>query len=140
MKTRKTSTMKISTMVFQRTRHRHMLLILLGSLLVLVTAQNSWAFNKAQPLENHPVMDLRHCEQLYARATELEARSQNRESSIYSAQNNNVASVVSTVFTPALYFLGFSKIKQFTSRHQAMESLHELDAVRNRMAALRCFQ
>ena len=110
------------------------------ALFVCALSHNATALNQEPISEHHPVMDLRHCEQLYQRATELEARAQNRESPLYSERNNNVASVVSTVFTPALYFLGYSKIKQFNSRREAMASLNELDTIRNRMAALRCFE
>lgn len=82
----------------------------------------------------------RTCEQLYLAAGKLERKALNYESDVFNQRNNTVASIVSTVFTPALYFLGYSNLMNFKSDREAYQSNQELNQVRVRMAEMRCFQ
>ncbi|MDX1519519.1 MAG: hypothetical protein R3318_05305 [Gammaproteobacteria bacterium] len=82
----------------------------------------------------------RTCEQLYLAAGKLENKALNYESDVYNQRNNTVAGIVSTVFTPALYFLGYSSLMSFKSDREAYHSNLELNKIRFRMAEMRCFQ
>jgi len=82
----------------------------------------------------------RTCEQLYLAAGKLESKALNYESDVFNQRNNTLASIVSTVFTPALYFLGYSNLMNFKSDREAYRSNQELNKVRFRMAEMRCFQ
>ncbi len=115
---------------------RRGIFILLTTLLFTTGSQ---AISLRQEKTNPALYENRSCEQLYHLATQLESHSLNYESSIYNQNNNNIASIVSTVFTPALYFLGYSNYMSFKSGINAYESNKELDKVRHRMAEMRCF-
>lgn len=97
------------------------------------------AISLKQEKKSPSLYENRTCEQLYQAATELESYSLNYKSDIYNQNNNNIASIVSTVFTPALYFLGYSNYMSFKSGVKAYESNQQLDKVRQRMAEMRCF-
>ena len=109
--------------------------------LVLLPVAPLAAFS-LEPAENPPqgLYENRSCQELYHAASELEVKALNFESDIYNEQNNTLASIVSTVFTPALYFVGYSKYMSFQSDRASYQSAMALDKVRYRMAEMRCFQ
>ena len=109
-------------------------------LILLVTTTPAWPISVLQGQQPESIYENRSCEQLYLAAGKLENKALNYESDVFNQRNNTVASVVGTVFTPALYFLGYSSYMNFRSEREAHQSNHELDKIRYRMAELRCFQ
>jgi RsiW-degrading membrane proteinase PrsW (M82 family) len=81
--------------------------------------------------------DSRSCNDLYMEAVSLE-----KESFSYAAGNSNrtkVASIVSTVFTPALYYLGYSAYQDYKSEADAKSTFAKIEEIRYLMAEKRCF-
>jgi RsiW-degrading membrane proteinase PrsW (M82 family) len=81
--------------------------------------------------------DSRSCNDLYMEAVALE-----KESFSYAAGNGNrtkVASIVSTVFTPALYYLGYSAYQDYKTEADSKSTFAKIEEIRFRMAEKRCF-
>ncbi len=107
-------------------------------ILLIVSAQSS-ALNIVQfnQTVEENLYDSRSCNDLYMQTLTLE-----KESFSYAAGNGNktqVASIVSTVFTPALYFLGYSAYQDYKTELNAKSAFAEIEDVRFRMAEKRCF-
>ncbi len=98
------------------------------------------AISQLQGQRAQSLYENRTCEQLYLAAGKLERKALNYESDVFNQRNNTVASIVSTVFAPALYFLGYSNLMNFKAEREAHHSNEELDKIRLRMAEMRCFQ
>lgn len=105
---------------------------------LLLSAQSS-ALNLVEI--NKPIKqglyDNRSCNDLYMEALALE-----KESFSYAAGNGNktqVASVVSTIFTPALYYLGYSAYQDYKNEIDSRSTFVEIEEIRFRMAEKRCF-
>ena len=81
----------------------------------------------------------RTCAELYYAVSELEKRTLNYESALYNSRNNSLASVASTVFSPAIIFVGVSNAMQFKSELDSERQLQELNFLRQRMAEMNCF-
>ena len=82
--------------------------------------------------------DSRSCNDLYMQASALE-----KESFSYAADNSSktqVASLVSTVFTPALYYLGYSAFQDYKDDIRSKSTFSEIEQIRFRMAEKRCFE
>ncbi len=81
--------------------------------------------------------DSRSCNDLYVQASALE-----KESFSYAADRGSktqVASIVSTVFTPALYYLGYSAFQDYKDDIRSKSTFSEIEQIRFRMAEKRCF-
>ncbi len=98
------------------------------------------ALSELQAARPQSLYENRTCQQLYLAAAQLENKALNYKSDLFNQENNTVASIVSTVFTPALYFLGYSNLMSFKSKREAHHSNMELNKIRYRMAEKRCFQ
>ena len=61
------------------------------------------ALSKKLEQEFESLYEDRSCGELYYQVSELEYRALNYESALYNDRNNNIAAVVSTVFTPAVF-------------------------------------
>jgi hypothetical protein len=111
----------------------------LGFISCLIFSSHSIALSLTeinQPLDDG-LYDSRSCNDLYLEATALE-----KESFIYKNGNQatmTVASIASTVFTPALYFVGYNAFKNFKSEKQSQTALSKIEEVRYRLAEKRCF-
>lgn len=107
--------------------------------LLLVSAQSS-ALNLVEM--NKPVgeslYDSRSCNDLYMQASALE-----KESFSYAANKGSktqLASIVSTVFAPAVYYLGYSAYQDYKNENNAESSFAQIEEIRFRMAEKRCFE
>lgn len=107
---------------------------------LLITSHQSLAISELQGARPNSFYENRTCEQLYLAAGRLENKALNYESEVFNDGNNAIASIVSTVFTPALYFLGYSNLMSFKSERESYQSNEELNKIRLRMAEMRCFQ
>lgn len=109
------------------------------TLLMILTVPATQAFSGQSTQIPKGLYENRTCEQLYQAASQMESNALNYESDIYNDRNNQVASIVSTVFTPALFFLGFSNYMSFKSEHEAYQANQKLTDIRQRLAEMRCF-
>lgn len=107
---------------------------------MMLTSAVAWPISTLQGQRPASIYENRTCEQLYLAAGRLENKALNYESDIFNQRNNTIASVVSTVFAPAMYFLGYSGLMSFKAEREAYQSNQELDRIRIRMAEMRCFQ
>lgn len=106
---------------------------------LLLVASQSAALNSTVMNNNldSKMHDNRSCNELYMQASILE-----KESFSYSVDSNNttqVASIVSTVFTPAFYYLGYSAVQDFHKEVRSQAVFDEMETIRYRMAEKRCF-
>jgi len=106
--------------------------------LLLISAPCS-ALNLAEI--NHPIeqglYDSRSCNDLYMQALNLE-----KESHLYKTDRNNttqVASLISTVFAPAIYYLGYSAYQDYKQEKLTQTAFVEIEDIRLRLAEKRCF-
>ncbi len=112
--------------------------IITFTLFVLASAQ-SLALNLAEihkPADSS-LYDSRSCNDLYMEAMALE-----KENYSYERGNGNktqVASVVSTIFAPAVYYLGYSAIQDYKNKANSKSSFVKIEDIRLRMAEKRCF-
>lgn len=88
---------------------------------------------------NYSAYENRSCEELYRDISALEHNTLNYDSPLYNRRNNDMATVASTVFTPAVFFVGFSNAMNFKSEYEASKNNQELNYLRNRMGEMRCF-
>lgn len=105
--------------------------------LLLVSAQST-ALNLTeinQPIEQG-LYDSRSCNDLYMQATAFE-----KEAFGYKSGSNKtqVASMVSAVFAPAIYYLGFSVFQDYKNGIRSKTAFTEVEAIRSRMSEKRCF-
>lgn len=111
----------------------------IGFLSLLLVSGQSSALNLTeinQPIEQG-LYDSRSCNELYMQALVLE-----KESFIYktgSNKNIKVASLASTIFAPAIYYLGFSAFQNYKNNTHSKTAFAEIEQVRFRMAEKRCF-
>ena len=108
-------------------------------LLSLVMTGNSAAISIKEDSVHMELYENRSCEELYKEISELEFQSLNFESSLYNSRNNGIATVASTVFTPAVFFVGFSNAMTFKSEIESEKTSIRLNYLRNRMGEMRCF-
>ncbi len=106
---------------------------------LIVSAQSS-ALNLVQMHKpaQESLYDSRSCNDLYMQASGLE-----KESFSYAADNGNktqVASIVGTIFTPALYYLGYSAYQDYKNGINSKTTFSEIEEIRLRMAEKRCFE
>lgn len=107
--------------------------------LFLLTSIQSSALNLVEMKKpvGGGLYDSRSCNDLYMQALTLE-----KESFSYAADRGNktqVASIVSTVFTPAIYFLGYSAFQDYKDSARSKTTFTEIEDIRLRMAEKRCF-
>ncbi len=112
---------------------------LLSIFLTYLPVSAVFAISLKQTPESQNLYENRNCQDLYREITELEIATLKFESSIYNTRNADVASVVSTMFSPAVFFVGYTKMMTFKTEIEASESSKELHLLRQRMAELRCF-
>ena len=82
--------------------------------------------------------DARSCNDLYMEVSALEKKNLS-----YMQDNGNktlIASVASTVFTPALYLVGYSAVKDYKTDQVAKSNFEKIEEIRLRMAQKRCFE
>jgi len=106
--------------------------------LLLISTQST-ALNLVeinQPIKQG-LYDSRSCNDLYMQASALEKESFAHKTGI--GTRTQVASIVSTVFAPALYYLGFSAYQDYKSGINAKTAFVEIEEIRFRMAEKRCF-
>ncbi len=106
--------------------------------LLLLNSNISWAISVKAELDTS-IYDHQSCEELYYQVSELEIHTLNYESPIYNSRNNTIASVTSTVFTPAVFFVGFSHAMTFKSEIEASKVNQELTYLRRRLGEMQCF-
>jgi len=109
------------------------------SLFFLVFSLDTFALNlvEMQKPVGGGLYDNRSCNDLYMQALTLE-----KESFSYAADRGDktqVASIVSTVFTPAIYFLGYSAFQDYKQKARSESTFIEIEDIRLRMAEKRCF-
>lgn len=98
------------------------------------SALNLVEFNRAAE-EN--LYDSRSCNDLYMQATSLEKEF--FANGPGPSGRTQVASLVSTVFTPALYYLGFSAYQDYQADMNSKSTFAKIEEIRFRMAQKRCF-
>lgn len=82
--------------------------------------------------------DGRSCNDLYMETSALE-----KKSFSYEADKGNktlIASVASTVFTPALYFVGYNAVQDYKEGIESKSTFEQIEEIRVRMAEKRCFE
>jgi RsiW-degrading membrane proteinase PrsW (M82 family) len=109
------------------------------SLIIIVFSAQSWALNLVDLNREtgERLYDSRSCNDLYMEAMALEKQSFSYQAG--SGNKTQVASVVSTVFTPALYFLGYSVYQEYKTEIKSKSTFAEIEDIRFRMAEKRCF-
>ena len=73
-------------------------------------------------------------------AASLEKATYLNKTDIYSSKGTRVASYVLTIFTPAIYYLGYSTFQEYQAQLQADTAFIEIEQIRFRMAEKRCFE
>lgn len=108
------------------------------SLSVFISTQ-AQALNLIQTKESvgEELYDTRSCNDLYMEASALEKQSFSYEAG--KGERTQIASVVSTVFAPALYLAGYSVFQDFKTGIDAKSTFAKIEEVRYRMAEKRCF-
>lgn len=106
--------------------------------LLIIYSNSSSAISVKTELDTS-IYEHQSCEEMYYQVSELEIHTLNFESPIYNSRNNTIASVTSTVFTPAVFFVGFSHAMTFKSEIDASKISQELNYLRRRMGEMRCF-
>jgi hypothetical protein len=105
---------------------------------LLVFSSQSWALKLVDlnRSSGEKLYDSRSCNDLYMEATALE-----KENFAYAAGSNRtmVASVVSTVFAPAVYYLGYSAYQDYKKEIDSESTFAKIEHVRFLMAEKRCF-
>jgi hypothetical protein len=92
-----------------------------------------------QPLEGG-LYDNRSCNDLYMQASALEQDTFINKTNIYNDKRTRVASYALTVFTPAVYYLGFNAFQNYKAQVRSELAMSEIDDIRSRMAEKRCFE
>ncbi len=106
---------------------------------VLLVSAQSTALNLVemnQQIEKD-LYDSRSCNDLYMQATTLE-----KNLFAYEANHGSktqLASVVTTLFAPAVYYLGYSAFYDYKNSMSAKAVFTEIEDIRFRMAEKRCF-
>ena len=108
------------------------------TLILMLYSTSSWSISVKAELDTS-IYENRSCEELYQEISDLEINTLNFESPIYNSRNNTIASVTSTVFTPAVFFVGFSNAMTFKSEIEASKNNQELNYLRRRMGEMKCF-
>jgi hypothetical protein len=80
--------------------------------------------------------DSRSCNDLYMQASALEKESFNNSSF---GKRTQVASFVSAVFAPAIYYLGYSAFQDYNNGIRSKAAFDQVEDIRLRMAEKRCF-
>lgn len=109
---------------------------------ILVFSTNSAALNLAgtnQTITNG-LYDNRSCNDLYMQASALEKDTFINKTNFYSDNKTRVASIALTVFSPAVYYFGFSAFQNYKAQTRSQTALSEIEAIRFRMAEKRCFE
>ncbi len=98
------------------------------------------ALNLVQTKESvgEKLYDSRSCTDLYMEASALEKQSFSYETN--KGERTQIASAVITVFTPALYLLGYSAFQDYKTAVGAESTFAKIEEVRYRMAEKRCFE
>lgn len=109
------------------------------SVCIFASAQ-ALALNLVQTRESieDKLYDTRSCNELYMKASALEKQSFSYETN--TGERTQIASAVSTVFTPALYLLGYSAFQDYKKGVEAKSTFAKIEEVRYRMAEKRCFE
>ena len=113
--------------------------IVVLSLSVLVSTQALALnlFQKKEPVAEQPY-GTRSCNELYIEVSALEKQSFSYETD--KGERTQMASAVSTIFTPALYLVGYSAIQDYRTGVQAKSTFAKIEEVRYQMAEKRCFE
>ena len=110
--------------------------------LILLFSTPSTALNLAgvdQPLEDG-LYDNRSCNDLYMQASALEQDTYIYKASIYNDKRTRAAGYVMTVFTPAIYYLGFNAYQNYKAQIRSEIAFSKIEEIRFRMAEKRCFE
>ncbi|NOG60774.1 MAG: hypothetical protein HND53_09765 [Proteobacteria bacterium] len=108
-------------------------------LFFLICSTQSFALNLVEfkkPVGEN-LYDSRSCNDLYMEASALE-----KESFSYAAGNRNktqIAGMVSTVFAPALYYMGYTAYQDYKKEIDSKSTFDKIEEIRFRMAEKRCF-
>ena len=114
--------------------------IVIVFIISLFISAQSWALNLVdfKQSADEKLYDDRSCNDLYMEASALE-----KQTFSYAEDKSNktlMASVASTVFTPALYLVGYSAIKDYKNEADAKSTFVKMEELRYRMAEKRCFE
>ena len=107
---------------------------------VLIMSSNSAALSLTgaeQPLE-HGLYDSRSCNDLYMQASWLEQKTHQYKANL--TNNTRAATYALTVFSPAIYYLGFTTVKNHLDHSNTQAAINEIQHIRQRMAEKRCFE
>ena len=109
------------------------------STMLMLSAESSALnlINTGQPLE-HGLYDSRSCNDLYMQATALEQQSYLYKTKL--SNNTRAASYALTVFSPAIYYFGFTAYKNHMEEAKKNQAINDIEQVRLRMAEKRCFE
>ena len=110
--------------------------------LLLIISSSSFALNLTGTAESitNELYDNRSCNELYIEASRLEQDTFINKTTIYNDNKTQLASYAATVFSPAIYYLGFNAIQNYKNQVRSEHALSEIDKVRLRMAEKRCFE
>jgi len=89
---------------------------------------------------NGEVLAAMSCRDLYLTATRLEPETQNYRSALLNENTDILVSAIGTMFKPALYAYSLTIPWHFKEDYRMQHTNQSLDAVRQRMSALHCFQ
>jgi len=105
--------------------------------LVLFSAQSSAiSLTEINQTGDENLYDSRSCNDLYMQVSILEKQSYNNASY---GERTQIASFVSTVFAPAIYYMGFSAYLDYKNGIRSKVAFNEVEDIRLRMAEKRCF-
>ena len=111
-------------------------------LLLILLCKQAYAINldKVGQSSNEALYATPSCNDLYIQATALEQTTHTYNGTIYNDNSTQAAGIASTVFAPAIFYLGYNAVQDFQKQVQAKDAFQEIEKVRSLMAEKRCFQ
>ncbi len=117
-----------------------MRIILLISCVLFSLDMHAFSANRTGFIQDDKLYDMRTCQQLYMEASVLEKETQLFKTNFYTDTRSRVAGYALTVFSPAIYYIGFKAYKNVESDFKAKRAMSEIDLIRQRMAEKHCFE
>lgn len=86
------------------------------------------------------VYENRTCNQLYMEVTRLEPDTHYYDYDLYNEKNSHIAGYILTVFSPAIYYFGYTAYREVTDQYRISRVSRQVHTLRTRMAELHCFE
>ena len=115
---------------------RKLKIFIFSSFLLINTESNALNLIEFNRTVEDNLYDSRSCNDLYMQASSLEKQF---FANTGPSNRTQVASLVSAVFTPALYYLGYSAYQDYQANINMKLAFAEIEEIRVRMAEKRCF-